>query len=258
MPYCGKCGHCESESRRYCGKCGAAMSSTILQAAKKNEKEKKSEHTSFVSNVELERILKPAIICLLGWIGVPDLVWGRKWIGCIKFIFAAIAMLLYNENFVLDIVTWSIFSVLWVLVIINLWKHFTGKVYNSKAQNNVVLPFLLIVVIMVISCAHLLVESIQDFCIGETKADYTVAQIEDMKDSRNIDGHKFCIHGKVKSIDGSTVILQSRGDLSFSIDFFESEKSRLKMLKKDSLISAYCVGRGIEDNAFTAEKCLLK
>lgn len=207
----------------------------------------------------MERILKPAVSSVLGWLGISDLLWGKKTIGATKFILFIVAVFLYNENFVLNIITWTIFTALWGHSVYTLWQLFVSKKNGEEKQNNIAIPFLGITAFMAIVGLTLIVESVSDCFIADSDKEYTTVDIASMDNFDAIDGTKFTIHGIVKTIDGTTVTLQSGENLSYTMEFFASDQEKLNThFKNGSQISAYCVGRGVTDNEFSAEKCILK
>lgn len=287
--FCTKCGSQVPDGTAFCTKCGNPLKKnepvqintpqapSININLNQNQKTESSDYTTPQANVvnnKVSEIKRPnrvvvAIVTLLfGWFGIHNLVWGKKKFGFVQLIIFIFANAVYNENFGLNLITWILYTILCGWLIFDSVRILNGKFFNhEKETNNIAIMTIIWYGFCSVIGLWLIFEGVDNLTMNESDSVYSMEEIEKAfstpyENTEKFIDSKYTIVGTVKGTEIFTDLLlevSGTGPIkSVGLDFFQSEKDKLQKYTAGSKISAYCIGRGLEDGKFTAEYCRLK
>lgn len=286
--FCTKCGTQLPDGTAFCTKCGNPLKKAEPAQINNpkapsininlNQTQKTETTDSFAASQQTvvkpkdqqvpNRVLVAIMTLLFGWFGVHNLVWGKKVFGFIQLAVFIIAMAVYNENFGLNLITWFFFTGLCGWLIFDSIRILDGKFFNSeKESNNSAIVSIVWYGICALAGLWLIVEGFGNLAMAESDAVYSMEEIENaytntQENTDKFKDSKYTIVGIVKGTEAFTdIALEVSGNgpiKEAGLDFFQSEKDELQKYTAGSKISAYCIGRGLDDGKFTAEYCRLK
>ena len=286
--FCTKCGTQLPDGTAFCTKCGNPLKNAEPAQINNpkapsininlNQTQKTETTEPFATGQQTvvkpknqqvpNRVLVAIMTLLLGWLGIHNLVWGKKTFGFIQLAVFVVAVAIYNENFGLNLITWFLFTGLCGWLFFDSIRILNGAFFNSeKESNNAAIASVVWYGICALAGLWLIVEGFGNLAMAESDAVYSIDEIEQafakpQENTEKFKDSKYTIVGIVKESEGSAdIALEVSGNgpiKSVGLDFFQSEKDELQKYTVGSKISAYCIGRGLEDGKFTAEYCLLK